>query len=188
MTIQITDIDIHEAIKELNGRFYEEYKYVIFKQECKEYKEICHYVPLNFLTNCKNQLFIHETFLNLIFVENIKDIDEKYLIQMVNLLKHILKNNINQNEFNLSKEVKNIIAMHKNYKRSFKRNYKRYIYRAICKHYCQGNSFISFINYEMKKNEIAKKFLFKTIKNVENDIKKDTKDELVSEKLLSIIE
>jgi len=181
-----TKVD-ERLIEKLNNSLYDTYKYVVFTNGCAMYKNITHYIPIN-CSNCQNMIFINETFLNPIIINNIKDLiddNDRTIIELAVVLKHLVKINITIDKFNLSDEIENIKVLNNLKEMDNNKNIKK-IYKVIKDHYTQ-ESFFRAINFEIKKHEIVKIFLFKVLKNIIEDIKKNTKGELVFKELVSII-
>lgn len=187
MKIDIWETGINQTIVDkLNTEIYEQYKYIVFTEECKLYAKIHHYVPLNFIPNCKNKIFIQEIFLNPIIIENIGIlVDKKYIIEIAIILKHIIKSNGNKEMFNFDKEAEDIRKIN-NYNMNDILRLKNDIYNSVARHYCQ-NSKIRLIKFKMNKDDIVKEFLFKVYKNVLQDIKRNTDFELLVKELFEII-
>lgn len=176
-----------ELITRLNQSLHDTYKYIVFVDGCISYKELTHYIPINCVNNCQNKIFVNEIAINSIIIDNIKNIDDddRKIIELAVILKHLLKINITPNEFDLDNEIENI-RMLNNFKEINNVMLKKDIYITIKQHYSQGD-FFRKINYELKKNKIIKMFLFKTLENIIEDIKKNTNGELVFKELVSII-
>lgn len=181
-----TKVD-EELIKKLNTCWYDTYKYVVFVNGCTMYKNITHYVPINLEEVYANKIFVNETFLNPIIINNIKNLidNDRIVIEIAVVLKHLVKINTTIDKFNLSDEIENI-KMLNNLEDMNNDKVIKNIYKAIKEHYTQ-KSFLRTINFEIKKHKIVKVFLFKVLKNIIEDIKKNTKGELVFKELVSII-
>lgn len=194
-TINITNYKIEilktnvdkELIEKLNKKFYDTYKYIVFINGCTMYKNLTHYIPVNWEDNCENKIFVNEVFLNPIIINNIKLLidDERSIIELAVVLKHLVKINITIDEFNLSDEIENIRVLN-NFEKINNDGFMKNIYKTIKQHYSQGD-FFRKINFEIKKNKIVKMFLFKILDNIIEDIKKNTNRELVFKELVRII-
>lgn len=194
-TISITNYKVEvlktkvdeKLIEKLNKSLYDTYKYIVFVNGCTMYKNLTHYIPVNWEDNCENKIFVNETFLNPIIINNIKILidDEKSIIELAVVLKHLVKINITIDKFNLSDEIENIRILN-NLEKVNNDAFMKNIYKTIKQHYSQG-VFFRKINFEIKKNKIVKMFLFKILDNIIEDIKKNTNRELVFKELVSII-
>lgn len=181
-----TKVD-NNLIKNLNKSLYDTYQYIVFVNGCTMYKYLTHYIPINWEENCKNKIFLNEVFVNPIIINNLKLLidDERSIIELAVVLKHILKTNITIDEFNLSDEIENI-RMLNDFEKIDNKGILKKIYKSIKQHYSKGD-FFRQINFEIKKNKIVKMFLYKVLENIIEDIKKNTNRELVFKELVSII-
>lgn len=181
-----TKVD-NTLIKKLNKSLYDTYQYIVFVNGCTMYKNLTHYIPINWEENCENKIFVNEVFLNPIIINNIKLFidDERSIIELAVVLKHIVKTNITIDEFNLSNEIENIRILN-NFEKINNDEIMKNIYKSIKQHYSHGD-FFRKINFEIKKNKIVKMFLYKVLDNIIEDIKKNTNRELVFKELVSII-
>lgn len=194
-TISITNYKVEvlktkvdeKLIEKLNKSLYDTYKYIVFVNGCTMYKNLTHYIPVNWEYNCENKIFVNEIFLNPIIINNIKILidDERSIIELAVVLKHLVKINITIDKFNLSDEIENIRILN-NLEKVNNDAFMKNIYKTIKQHYSQG-VFFRKINFEFKKNKIVKMFLFKILDNIIEDIKKNTNRELVFKELVSII-
>lgn len=181
-----TNVD-EKLIEKLNKNLYDTYKYIVFVNGCTMYKNLTHYIPVNLEKNCENKIFVNEVFFNPIIINNIKILidDERSIIELAVVLKHLIKINITIDEFNLSDEIENIRVLN-NFEKINNDGFMKSIYKTIKQHYSQGD-FFRKINFEIKKNKIVKMFLFKILYNIIEDIKKNTNRELVFKELVRII-
>lgn len=141
-------------------------------------------MPIYFIDNCCNRLFINELIVNPILIESIKIVLNSIAITETGIiLKHILRNNIKENGFNFYRELYKMKKIYKstNYDiHCFKKNF----YHAIEKHYCQ-NSNIRKIKFKFNKSNIIKKVLYKILDDVIYKLKNT--NELVFKEFISII-
>lgn len=178
--------DIDDILKSLDKDLYDSYDFVVLAEKNLNYTYIGHYLPLNLENTYRNQIYINELLINHTIINNIKYlIDEKYIIQIGIVIRHILRKDIKYNDFNLNEAVEYISIFNKFSKRDSIR-LKKNIYDAVKKNYCQ-NSFLRIIRFKINKDEIVKKFLFKIYNNIIEDTKKNTKINLVFKKLVGII-
>lgn len=178
-----TTID-KEIVKGINAKAHEKYDYIIFYEEVKYLTELKNYMPLNYIK--KNQVFISEILLNPIIITNIEDsINSKEIIEIGILIKHIIRNAIPQEKFNLKKEVEKIKVVN-NYDDRIMKTFKTRIYKIIEKHYSE-NSFFRMLKYKMNRDKIVKDFMYKVLANIEKDIQKNTNNQLVFKEFFSII-
>lgn len=176
-----------KLIDMLNKSLYDTYKYIVFVDGCTNYKKLTHYIPLNLENNFQNKIFVNEIIINPIIINNIKSLNnnDRSIIELAVILKHLLKMNITIEKLNLNNEIERI-GLFNNFEKANTEIFKKNVYRTIKQHYSQGN-FFRKINFELNKNEIVKMFLFKALENINEDIKKNTNRELVFKKLISII-
>lgn len=176
-----------ELIDMLNKSLYDTYKYIVLIDGCTNYRKLTHYIPLNLKNNFQNKIFANEIIINPIIINNIKILsnDDRSIIELAVILKHLLKMNITIEKLNLNNEIKKI-GLFNNFEKANTEIFKKNIYRTIKQHYSQGN-FFRKINFELNKNKIVRMFLYKTLENINEDIKKNTNRELVFKELVSII-
>lgn len=176
-----------ELIDMLNKSLYDTYKYIVLMDGCTNYRKLTHYIPLNLKNNFQNKIFANEIIINPIIINNIKILsnDDRSIIELAVILKHLLKMNITIEKLNLNNEIKKI-GLFNNFEKANTEIFKKNIYRTIKQHYSQGN-FFRKINFELNKNKIVRMFLYKTLENINEDIKKNTNRELVFKELVSII-
>lgn len=178
--------NIDDILKRLDKDLYDSYDFVVFAEKSKNYTYIGHYLPLNLDDTYRNQIYINELLVNSLIIDNIEYlIDEKYIIHIGIMIKHILRKDIKYNDFNFNKEVEYISNFNKFNKKDSIR-LKSNIYDAVQKNYCQ-NSILRVIRFKMNKDKMVKKFLFKVYNNIIEDIKKNTEINLVFKKLVGII-
>lgn len=182
----IIEDDFNKIIKKLDNELYDRYDYLLFAEKNSKYIYIGHYFPLNIDDKNRNQVYINEILYNSIIINNIKcTIDEKYYVQIGIMLRHILRKDINYNDFDFDQEIKYISDFNK-YNRKDSRTLKENIYDAIKENYSQ-NSVLRKIKFILNKKIIVKKFLFKVCNNIIEDTKKNTKINLVFKELVCII-
>lgn len=183
--IERTEI-IDDILKRLDKDLYDSYDFVVFPEKNTGYTYIGHYLPLNLENTYRNQIYINELLINSIIINNIKYlIDEKYIIQIGIMIRHILRKDIKYNDFNLNNEIEYISNFNK-FSNKDSIRLKNNIYDAVQKNYCQ-NSILRIIKFRLNKDEIVKKFLFKVYNNIIEDTKKNTEINLVFKKLIGII-
>lgn len=127
-------------------------------------------MPIYFIDNCCNKLFINELIVNPILMEYanlVSDFIGRVEIGVV--LKHILRNNIKQDNFNFYKELKEMKKI-QNCTGYDIRCFKKNIYHAVEEHYSQG-SIIRKIKFRFNKANIIKKLLYKILNNVVYELK-----------------
>lgn len=186
--IEIIKAKVDEKLIDmLNKSLYDTYKYIVFVDGCTNYKKLIHYIPLNLENNFQNKIFVNEIIINPIIINNIKSLNnnDRIIIELAVILKHLLKMNITIEKLNLNNEIEKI-SLFNNFEKANTEIFKKNVYRTIKQHYSQGN-FFRKINFELNKNEIVKMFLFKTLENINEDIKKNTNRELVFKELVSSI-
>lgn len=126
-------------------------------------------MPAYFIDNCCNRLFINELITNPILMEYASLVSDSIgTIEIGIFLKHILRNNIKQDDFNFYKELNEMKKLHNcsNAIRYFKKN----IYNAVEQHYSQ-NSLIRKIKFRFNKANIIKKLLYKILDNIIDELK-----------------
>ncbi len=173
-----------ERIKEFNEKANVEYDYIIFYEKINFVVELKNYIPLNYTK--KNQIFINEILLNPIIISNIEDrINNKEIIEIGILLKHIIRNAIPKEQFNIEKEVEKIKSFN-NYDEEITKIFKTRLYRIIEKYYIR-NSFFRTLKYKVNRDRIIKDFIYKVLENIEKDIQKNTNNQLVFKEFFGII-
>ena len=131
-------------------------------------------MPIYFIDNCCNKLFINELIVNPILMEYADLVSDSIgTIEIGIFLKHILRNNIKQENFHFYKELNEMRKLYNcssNNIRCFKKN----IYNAVEKHYSQ-NSIVRKIKFRFNKSNIIKKLLYKILDNVVDELKNTNK-------------
>ncbi len=173
-----------EIVKEINAKANGRYDYIIFYEEVNYLVELKNYMPLNYSN--KNQVFISEILLNPIIISNMEYmINREKIIETGILIKHIIRNAIPKEKFNLKKEVENI-RIFNNYSDEIMEIYKTRLYKTVEKHYSQNN-FFRILKYRIKRDKIIKDFIYKIVVNIEKDIQKNTNNQLVFKEFFGII-
>ncbi len=173
-----------EEIKGINAKANGEYDYIIFYEEVKYLVELKNYIPLNYTK--KNQIFINEILLNPIIISNIEyTINSKEIIEIGVLVKHIIRNAIQKEQFNFEEEVEKIRNFN-SYNEEIIKTFKTRLYKIIEKHYSQ-NSFFRTLKYKVNRDKIIKDSMYKVLKNIEKDIQKNTNNQLVFKEFFGII-
>lgn len=178
--------NIKEILNRLDNDLYDSYDFVVFKEKQMDYIYIGHYLPLNLLEDCKNQVFVNELLLNNVIISNLTYlINESYKISVGIMLKHILRKDGKIENFCFDSEI-NYISDFNKFTKKDSQKLKNDIYDAVEENYCQ-NSILRHINFKINKDKIVKTFLFKVYNNIIEDIKKNTNINLVFKKLICII-
>lgn len=184
--IDILECNVNKTIiNKLNKELSDKYQYVVFSDEFTAFEDITHYVPVNWFCNCQNRVLMNEISLNPIIIKYINNlINERYMVEVALLLKHIIKCNIKIENFDFDKELENIRRIN-NCKHDNIIRLKNNIYKAIEQHYCQ-DSFFRVLKFKIKREKIVKTFLFKVLENINDELKKNTNLELVFKELISV--
>ena len=112
-------------------------------------------------------------------------INNKEIIEIGILLKHIIRNAIPKEQFNIEKEVEKIKSFN-NYDEEITKIFKTRLYRIIEKYYIR-NSFFRTLKYKVNRDRIIKDFIYKVLENIEKDIQKNTNNQLVFKEFFGII-
>ena len=178
-------INIEAIIKRLNNDLYDSYRFILIKDYEIDSEKILHYFPINLDNEYQNHIFINEIDLNPIIIKNIElFVDEKQIIYISILIRHIIRNNLKYSDFKLKKELENIRKANSCSKHDIELLFDNIEY-AVRKHYTQ-NSIYRLIRFNLMKEKIIKVFIFKILNNIFNDIKDNTYINKIYMKLNSI--
>lgn len=173
-----------ESARKINENFREKYNYIFFTKVCEFSEEFKNYLPVYFIDNSSNKLFINELIVNPVLRECADIVLSSLSVVEVSIfLKHILKTNIKYDNFHFRHELRQI-KMIQNCTNHDIRCFKKSICHSIKIHYSQG-SFLRKIKFHIKKSTIIKRAFYKILDNVIDTIK-DT-NELVFKEFISII-
>lgn len=168
------EYDDDNLTKILNTKYSDEYDYLFFTKRCRYVNEFLYYLPVNYIKNNNNQLYINELKVNSALLNNVKlVVDNEDINDIAILVKYLLKNDFDEKNFHLKNIVKEIKKINNLSNRDISL-YKQRIYKIVQQHYSQGN-LCRIVKYKLKKEKIIKDFAYKNLRNVLSDLKVEIK-------------
>lgn len=170
--IIIKDFDDEILIKNMNDLYAEYYDYIVFTKSCQYVNEFLHYLPVTYIKENNNQLYISELCINNILTDNIELVVDRQDVKYVAvLIKYLIKHKVDEKNFCFATILKEIRRVN-NFSKKDIRHYKKEMNRIIKKHYAQNN-LIRIVIYNLKRRDILKKFAYNNLQNVLRDLKRE---------------
>lgn len=171
----VKDFDDEILIKNMNDLYAEYYDYIVFTKSCQYVNEFLHYLPVTYIEENNNQLYVSELDVNNVLADNIELVVDRQDVKYVAvLIKYLIKHKIEEKNFCFATILKEIKSVNNFSKRDI-RHYKKEMNRIIKKHYAQNN-LIRIVIYNLKRRDILKKFAYNNLKNVLRDLKRESGD------------
>ena len=170
--IIIKDFDDEILIKNMNDLYAEYYDYIVFTRSCQYVNEFLHYLPVTYIKENNNQLYISELCINNTLTDNIELVVDRQDVKYVAILiKYIIKHKLDEKNFHFA-TILNEIRKINNFSRKDIRYYKKEMNRILKKHYTQNNV-IRIVKYHFIKRKVLKTFAYNNLQNVLRDLKKE---------------
>lgn len=163
--INVVEFD-NRILKKIDKKYETSYDYIIFENGI--YSEIKFDNYILAYDNQQQRVFMNLLIFNTILMNNIKNVIENGQIEVASLVRWIQIYDIRQEDFIFKELIKRIKIENKLKKEEIKK-YERVIAKCIKEHYSQG-SMIRRIKFYLKKRKITISFIYRILKNVEEDI------------------